>query len=180
MASEWNIHPRAAACSSCGRPFKPGDVGISLLLPAEGAGFVRRDLCPACFADPDRPGRDSRLSIWKFTVPEAMPKETRPEPVRRETAIHLLTRLIETGRDEDTAVICLLAILLERTRQLTERRVIREPGGRTVRLYEHRATGNVYAVADPGLEEADIAPLQQRIIALLDAPLPPADSPEAL
>lgn len=178
MASEWNIHPRAAACAVCGAPFEPGSTGVSVLLPAEGSILLRRDLCTACFADPGRPERDARLSAWKFTVPTATPKEAKSEPVQRETAIYLLTRLLEAGRPEDIGVIYLLAILLERSRQLIERRVTREPDGRKVRLYEHRATGSFYAVTDPGLEDADIAPLQQQIIRLLDSPAPQPSEPE--
>lgn len=187
MSTAWNIRPRAAKCSTCGQPFLPGARGHSLLEPLlspegkaaaspEGTGYLRRDLCEGCFAALPPAALRTLPAVWAFLVPKESQPKRAESPVRKETAEHLLRTLLEAHRPEDRAAIYVLAILLERSRKLIERAVRVEPDGRKVRLYEHRASGDLFPVEDPALQPADLPAVQARVLELLGVPAAPSEA----
>lgn len=175
--ADWDIKPRAAACAACGAPFAPGSAGHSLLL-REGEAWLRRDLCPECFAALPKGAAHAAVSAWAFAVPKAEKPPAREEPLRRETAEALLRTLVARGDPRDRGAIYVLAILMERGKRFVERSVTTDAEGRRVRLYEQRGTGDLFPVIDPGLRPEDVAAVQRRVLELLEggaAPRPTAN-----
>lgn len=164
----WNIRSRSPKCSACNRPFAPGDKGHSLLEadPERQGEWRRRDLCPACFGALAPAFVRTLPGLWSFTVPKSAPRKGPDEAVRKESAAHLLRVLLAGNAPGDRAVIYVLAILLERGRKLIERSVAEGPEGR-VHFYEARATGELLAIPEPPIAEADLPAIQARVLALL-------------
>ncbi len=173
--ADWNIQTRSPRCHGCDIAFTEGMKGASLLLPDEHNQMQRKDFCAVCFEAHAETLRKERLSAWKFTIPKAAPVVKKEEPIHRDSATELLKKLIDRGHHEDAGLICLLAILLERSKLFIERTVTLTPEGKRERVYEERASGAFYTIVDPGLKEEDIEPLQHRIVQLLDHGLDPVD-----
>ena len=60
-----------------------------------------------------------------------------------------------------------LAVMLERSRQLVERDAKPAANGGTIRVYEHRRSGDIFTVLDPHLRLDAIADVQRQVIELL-------------
>ena len=199
---EWNLRSRSHTCHKCTREFTDGERCFSAVadftapivqeLLAEKIAaqandpkqtkapeFVRLDFCPACW---DIVRNTDFISTWHS--PYSAPEPAAPEPRPRETAESLLHKLLEDENSgENTAVIFVLAVMLERKKVLIERSVRRPPDGSIVRVYEHKKTGEVMLITDPDLTLEEIPGVQQQIQTLL-APAPvvepaPAETPEA-
>ncbi|MGI5868391.1 MAG: hypothetical protein ACOX9C_02960 [Kiritimatiellia bacterium] len=189
--TEWNLRSRSHTCHQCSAAFVDGErcfTGVAPFeaevvqtifaekiaaqeaegKPAKAPDYVRIDFCPACW-DARRPA--DWISLWNslYTAPEP----PAPEPLPRETAESLLRKLLE-GDDlvENTSVIFVLAVILERKKILVERGVRREDDGSIIRVYEHRKSGEVMLIADPQLQPDQIPSVQQRIDILLAPPEP--------
>ena len=205
--TEWNLRSRSRACHKCGMEFADGAKCRSAVAlfaepvvrelfaekiaaqiserakdskPApKDPEYVRIDLCESCrgalAAATPPPGF---ISEWRSTY--AAPEPDAPEPLPKETAENLLRRMLEQGGDEATpAVIFVLAVMLERKRLLIERSVRRGADGTLTRFYEHRKTGEIMLIPDPGLSAAEVPGVQQQIDLLLGTgatPPPPSDA----
>ena len=136
MAEDWNIKPRGEVCRQCETPFQDHQVYWSALLYTD-EGYVRADHCTGCWEH--RADTTAPFSTWQgvFKSPPPAPEE----PLKKETAESLLRRLMEDEGDAHLNVIYILAVMLERKRILIERDVRSEEDGRTIRVYEHRKTG---------------------------------------
>jgi hypothetical protein len=167
MAQEWNIRSRAHACQGCGQAFRDRQPCVSALFDA-ASGYERRDYCPACWEQPRPPDDPQPFSVWQgeFREPE---KAAREEPVRRETAESLLRRLIALEDPAKTNVVYVLAVMLERSRQLVERDVRPHESGGLLRVYEHRRSGDTFIVLDPRLRIEAIGEVQRQVIAMLES-----------
>ncbi len=143
--------------------------GHSLLEPKE-EGYLRHDLCDACFNA--LPKATNRLTSgeWTFTIPKLQAPKRKDVPVQKETAEHLLRVLTERGLATDRGVIYILAILLERSKQLIERQVTTNDEGLSVRIYEQRSSGDLFSIVDPHLTAGDLPAVQQRVLELLEGP----------
>lgn len=177
MAQEWNIRPRGHHCQDCQKPFVEGDLCHSALCavssPDGTATLDRVDRCLDCWGRVD-PALQS--SVWQSAY--HAPEPAAPDPAPRQTVEALLRRLMES--DEAAAhlpVIYVLAVMLERKKLLIERDTKRQEDGSLLRVYEHRKTGEVLLVTDPGLRLDQLAPVQEQVAALLAAP--PEPTPEA-
>jgi hypothetical protein len=177
MAQEWNIRPRGISCSACATAFADGQEFFTRLT-FQGPEYLRGDFCVACWAveAPKEPG----YSSWKghFHVPPSDPDRR----VRKETAESLLRDLIEEDNPSKKRVIYILAVMLERQRVFLERDVKTLEDGSRIVVYEHRRTGEAFAITDPRLQLSEIEPLQGEIMALLtgqgaEAVPPPASVP---
>lgn len=164
MAQEWDIKPRGNVCSACAKEFNDGQACVSALIFGEG-GYRRQDYCDGCWQ-----GAESSVtpfSVWRgaFVKPPAD-----PEPLQKETAETLLRKLIEQGDREKGRVIFILAVMLERKRVFVEREVRAGDAGGVVRVYEHRKSGEMFLVTDPGLDLDRLDDVQQEVIAMLGQP----------
>lgn len=178
MAQEWNIRLRGHVCQDCRRPFGEGETCVSALHAATAADgsptTERADRCRACW---DAVDAATASSVWQspYHAPEPPP----PDPAPRQTVEALLRRLMES--DEAAAhqpVIYVLAVMLERKKLLIERDAKRQDDGTLTRVYEHRKTGEVLLISDPGLRLDQLAPVQEQVAALLSAP--PEPSPDTV
>jgi hypothetical protein len=60
--------------------------------------------------------------------------------------------------------------MLERKRILAERDVQLRPDGLKVRIYEHKKTGEIFTIPDPGLRLDEVAAVQEEVNELLGIP----------
>jgi len=162
MAQEWDIKPRGSACMKCESAFADGETCFSALVYGE-EGYARHDFCESCW--PTVPEAASPYSTWKgiFHLPPAEPEEA----LKKETAESLLRRLMEEEEDRHANVIYILAVMLERKRELTERDVQTRDDGSLVRVYEMRRTGESFIIPDPQLRLDQIEEVQRQVMEML-------------
>lgn len=174
MAQEWNIRPRATQCSACSAAFEEGQV-LNTRLTFTVDGYSRGDFCDGCWAKEcaDHPG----YSSWKgvFRVPPQEPDHR----VRKETAESLLRELIAQDDPARRSAVYILAVMLERQRVFVEREVRTTEDGNRLVIYEHKRTGESFAVIDPQLKLSEVEPVQQEIMKLLSGKDCMPECPEA-
>lgn len=162
MAQEWDIKARSEQCGSCSKPFADQEVYASVLVFGED-GYRRADYCTQCR---DAAQASDRLfSTWQgiYRLPPPPPEE----PLKKENAETLLRKLIE-GEDPGHAnVVFILAVMLERKRILVERAVQQDSEDRTIRVYEHRKTGETFLIHDPHLGLQQLHAVQEQVIRML-------------
>ncbi len=164
MAHEWNIRPRGGTCAVCGKPFEAGAECVSALFNAPDAGFERRDYCVGCWDK--RPDGGEPFSQWQGAYAPPRSEQARKEPIAHETAEDLLRRLIDIGDPANVNVVYILAVMLERKKQLIERSAVPVEGG-IMRFYEHKASGDTFQILDPQISLDAIGDVQRQIIEML-------------
>ncbi|MBI2437590.1 MAG: hypothetical protein HYV36_02090 [Lentisphaerae bacterium] len=164
---DWDLKPRATQCGQCQTPFAQGQEYVSRLTYGP-QGYERLDCCGACWAQGQ--GAAEAISVWHGVF--EMPPPPEPEPVKKETAESLLRALLEKNDPAQGNVLFILAVMLERRRVLVEREVQRRAGGKLVRIYEHRQTGDSFIITDPQLRLDQVKQVQTEVMALLAAPAP--------
>lgn len=164
MAHEWNIKPRGGVCAVCGKDFEAKEECVSALFNVPETGFERRDYCLECWGK--RTDGGEPFSQWQGEFIPSGNDAAKKDPIKRETAEDLLRRLIDIGDPANTKVIYILAVMLERKKQLIERSAVPVDGG-IMRFYEHKASGDTFQILDPKLSLDSIADVQQQIISLL-------------
>lgn len=175
---EWNIASRARACQGCGRGFRNQET-LHTLLFDERQGYVRLDVCEACWTAQYSQGANHRkgfISHWQsaFTVPPP----ASAEPIGKETAETLLRKLLELNDVHHAGACFVLAVMLERKRLLkTKAHSVEE--GRRVFHYEHVKTGDLFSIADPNLRLDQLAAVQRDVASLLEHGLTPPAPPAA-
>jgi hypothetical protein len=161
MAQEWDIKPRAAGCAGCENEFGDGQVCHSALLLGTD-GYRRADFCEDCWKGSGN--RLSPFSTWqgRFVKPLPPPEE----PLKKENAESLLRRLME---DEEASrnVIYILAVMLERKKVLIEKDVKPNEDGTSLRIYEHRKTGETFLIPDPHLLLDQLETVQREVVGML-------------
>jgi len=168
--TEWDIQPRADACTACQRPFA-GKEAYHTLLTMDASGYARRDLCGACFASA---ARDGVISYWQGEYKLPLPPP--PEAIQKETAETLLRKLVESTDPSHEATRYILAVMLERKRILKHCDTVRGDDGSELLVYEHARTGESFTIPDPKLRLDQLAHVQEEVAALLH---PSAQSAEA-
>ncbi|MEI6564111.1 MAG: hypothetical protein WCO42_07380 [bacterium] len=162
MAQDWNIKSRSSACSVCQSNFAEGQPYHTRLIFQEH-DYCRGDYCETCWAveAATQPG----YSSWKgyFKMPRTEPDHR----IKKETAETLLRDLIKAGEASQTSVIYILAVMLERQRVLVEREIKTLDNGLRVVVYEHKKTGETFAITDPQLKLTELDAVQKDIMALL-------------
>ena len=174
MAHEWNIRPRGHVCMVCGKPFEDGQECVSALYDTV-EGFTREDCCMPCWSGKITDG-NKPFSVWQGAY-VAPGKSAKSEPVRKESAEQLLRRLVELDDPAMANVVYVLAVMLERSRQLVERDARPHESGGTLRIYEQRKTGDVFTVLDPHLRLDAIADVQRQVVELLNGPAQTEEAP---
>ncbi len=163
MNIEWSIQSRADRCSASGEPFQDGEFFYTLLFD-EKTGFRREDLSESAWQarNPEGP---QPFSFWrsKFEVPPP----AAPEALGKQTAEELLRRYMADGALEHGNVRYILALMLERKRQLKETGTCTGGDGSLTRIYEHVKTGEVFLIPDPLLRLDEMAAVQTQVADLL-------------
>jgi len=171
MAQDWDIKSRGDRCDACETPFGDEQPYHSVLIYGE-EGYARTDLCAPCRSEKNVP---ESYSEWQGVF--RLPPPPAEEPLRKETAESLLRKLMEDDDPARCNVIYILAVMLERKRVLIERDVQREGGEITLRIYEHRQSGESFLVPDPRLGFDALESLQEEVITMLGGPRKPAPDP---
>jgi hypothetical protein len=170
--TEWNIQSRAHACTACGAAFKDKETYHTLLFD-ERAGFLRSDVCQACWDRQYSDGARERkgfVSYWQG-IYEAPPPPT--EAIKRETAETLLRKIVELNDPQYVPAAFILAVMLERKRLLKVKEQLSRDGHR-VFLYEQPGTGDVFTIVDPDLQLNQLEAVQRDVGHLLERGLNPA------
>ena len=162
LTPEWSIQSRAHQCAATGVPFQDGEHFYTLLFH-DRDGYRREDLSEAAYQA--RNENIQPFSLWrsKFETPPAAP----PEPLAKQTAEDLLRTYMSEDAPQKINVCYLLAVMLERKKQLKEVECKRTPEGQFTRIYEHTKTGEVFVIPDPQLRMDQIAQVQQEVAGLL-------------
>ncbi len=164
MAQEWNIRPRGHVCSICAQPLEDKKICVSVLRETENA-YLRLDCHPACW---ERAPRDwEPFSVWEGEYEAPAPAVPKNEPVKKETAETLLRRLITLEDPAMQNVVYVLAVMLERGKQLVERDAKPHESGGILRVYEHKRSGDTFVVLDPRLRLDQLGEVQQQVVSLL-------------
>ena len=176
--TEWDIQPRATACTACQEPFADKQT-YHTLLSFGAEGYQRRDLCGKCLP---QAGRDKVVSYWQGEY--KMPAPPPPEPIQKETAETLLKKLCESNDPTQAASRYILAVMLERKKLLIHRDTVKSDDGQDLLIYEHKVTGESYTIPDPHLRLDQLAEVQQQVAASLlpageTAVAPPATNEKA-
>lgn len=164
MAQEWNIRPRGHVCSVCAQPLVDKKPCVSVLREAEGA-YERLDCHVSCWQSTPRDWEP--FSVWEGEYEAPAPSSAKEEPVKKETAEGLLRRLITLEDPAMQNVVYVLAVMLERGKQLVERDAKPHESGGILRIYEHKKSGDTFVVLDPRLRLDRLGEVQQQVVALL-------------
>jgi hypothetical protein len=159
--NEWDIKPCSKSCAHCGLSFKPYEHYTSVLLYNQ-QGYTRKDFCDKCWLQQNQ--EPNTISVWKgiFKPPPAPEKP----PVEHQTAESLLRKLIAEQNSENSNVIFILAVMLERKKLFIEKKVITKDS-QIRRVYEHKKTGESFIITDPKLSLHKIEEVQRNVINLL-------------
>ncbi|MBX7212029.1 MAG: hypothetical protein K1X78_27230 [Verrucomicrobiaceae bacterium] len=177
MQQTWNIRSRSPQCALSGRSFADGEpLYTAIYFDAETGGYVRRDI--ALDAWEQELTERTPFSFWKTSY-EAAPVEEKPEIAPKENAQALLARLIEEDDPKTENARYILALMLERKRQLTPTDVKETEHGRML-IYENKKTGDVFMVRDPELHLGEIEQVQEEVAMLLGFGGPAAEAAKAV
>jgi hypothetical protein len=169
LANDWEIKHRSDVCSATQRPFTSGEYFYTLLF-RDADGFRREDLSEEAWQKRNENIRP--FSFWK-TRYEPTPAEP-PEALAKENAEQLFRRLL-SSKDAPANACYVLAAMLERKRVLKQIKTEQKEGGRVL-IYEHRESGDVFIVRDPGLRLDELENVQAEVANLLNANAPIAKS----
>ncbi|MFK7909922.1 MAG: hypothetical protein AB8F34_04890 [Akkermansiaceae bacterium] len=160
----WSIKSRAHVCATSERHFEDGEAFYTALFPdPESSGYLRKDF--SIDAWEKREDDDQPFSFWK-TKYRAPVKEEEVE-VTDESPEDLLRRLIEEDEEHTENARYILAVMLERKKQLVEADNQPTPTG-IIRIYEQRKTGDVFIVKDPNIPLDEVEKVQEEVTVLLE------------
>lgn len=161
----WHLRSRSRQCSTTGTPFKEGQPIITALFrDPESTGYLRKDFLEDSWKL--RSGKDEQpFSSWRTTYSYAIVDEN-PQTVTKQGAEELLRTLFEEDQEHTENTRYILALMLERQKLLRE--TDSQPtSGYTLRIYEHRKTGEVFIVKDPKITLDQVEKIQEEVMILL-------------
>jgi len=177
MQQNWSIRSRAHTCAVTGRPFEDGEsFHTTIYFDPEENGYVRRDICAEAWAQEAEQRKP--VAAWK-TVYSKVIAEAKPEITPKESAQALLQRFIEEGDPRTENARYILALMLERKRQLSQT-AEKEVDGAKMLFYENKKTGEIFIVRDPELKLDEIADMQDEVATLLAFGGPAANAAKAV
>lgn len=179
----WSIKSRAHVCAVTERHFEDGEPFCTAIFPdPESSGYVRKDFSLDAWQK-QAEDQATPFSFWQ-SIYHAPVKEQEVE-VTEESPEDLLRRLIEEDEEHTENVRYILAVMLERKKQLVE--VDNQPTATgIIRIYEQRKSGDVFIVKDPNIPLSEVESVQDEITIMLetggripeavDEASPPSDS----
>jgi len=173
--NDWNIQSRSHHCQACDHPFTDQEK-YHTVLTDQRSDYVRLDVCEKCWQSQFAEGATDRkgfISYWQG-VYEAPPPPP-PEPIQKDTAESLLRKLIERNDPRHAAASFILAVMLERKRQLKVKEQVSRDG-RRVLVYEHPRSGDLFTIPDPDLQLDQLEQVQHQVAELLEHGLDRGDA----
>jgi len=147
------------------RHFEDGESFYTAIFPdPESSGYLRKDFSLDAWENRGK-DQDAPFSFWQSSY-RAPVKEAEVE-ITEESPEDLLRRLIEEDEEHTENVRYILAVMLERKKQLVE--VDNQPiANGIIRIYEHRKSGDVFLVKDPNIALDQVEKLQDEVAILLE------------
>jgi len=164
MQQNWSIRSRAHECALTARPFEDGEsFHTAIYFDPQENGYVRRDICNEAWQQ--EIAERKPVASWK-TIYQKVIVEARPEIAPKESAQELLQRFIEEGDPMTENARYILALMLERKRQITQT-AEKEVDGAKMLFYENKKTGEIFIVRDPELKLDEVAQIQEEVATIL-------------
>lgn len=157
---DWNIKGRSSQCVVTERPFVEDEPVYSALF-FDKEGYERRDCTEEGWAQ--RPAEWAPISTW--TAPFKPTPPATVDPLKKDDIQGLLRILIQENEPSTKNARYLLAVMLERKRQIRplDRR---ETDGELFTVYEHVASGETWIIQDPKLRLDQLEPVQAEVTQL--------------
>lgn len=165
--NDWNIQSRAHRCQACDHAFADKET-YHTVLSDEKSDYIRLDVCESCWQSQYAEGAAERkgfVSYWQGQY--EVPPPAAPEPIQKATAESLLRLLVEENDPANAAASFILAVMLERKRQLKVKEQL-EHDGRRVFIYEQPGTGDLFTIPDPDLQLDQLDSVQHQVAHLLE------------
>lgn len=164
MQQNWSIRSRAHQCAVTGRPFEDGEFfHTAIYFDPEENGYVRRDISREAWKDEMQVRKP--VASWKTMYQKVM-VEPKAEITPKESAMELLQRFIEEGDPKTENARYILALMLERKRQISQT-AEKEVDGAKMLFYENKKTGEIFIVRDPELRLDEVAQIQEEVATIL-------------
>lgn len=179
MSQAWNLKSRSHECARTARPFVEGETFYTAIYFDTANGeFIRRDVSLEAWEE--ETAERTPFSSWKaeYVKPDSQHKP-KMEIVGKESAEALLRRLVEEDLSHTEHARYILALMLERKRQLTPKEVKYTEHG-TMLLYENKKSGEIYIIRDPELRLDEIEAVQEEVAMLLGFGGPAAEAAAAV
>ncbi len=167
LEREYKVEASTRRCARCDRQFAVGDEYYSAVVETDDESLLaRQDFCPDCWAP-----RDEFFSFWKTRVPEPRMEERGPRLIDLGRLTELFEGLADTEEPRGRQFRYVLALVLMRKRRLKLVSSRRLPGGGGEEM-TLRETGSerTHTVSSPGLTEAGIVEVADRLGEILDMP----------
>jgi len=138
--------------------------------------YARRDVC----TDAWKQEQETRKPIasWRSIYRKAE-VEAKPEIAPKASAQELLQRFIEEGDPKTENARYILALMLERKRQLVQT-AEKEIDGNKMLFYENKKTGEIFIVRDPELLLEEVVQIQDEVATILAFGGPAAEAAKAV
>lgn len=177
MQQTWSIRSRAHECAVTARPFEDGEIfHTAIYFDPEENGYVRRDICAEAW--PQELEARKPVASWKAAYQKVI-TEARPEIAPKASAMELLQRFIEEGDPQTENARYILALMLERKRQIVQT-AEKEIDGAKMLFYENKKTGEIFIVRDPELLLDEVVQIQEEVATILAFGGPAADAAKAV
>ena len=165
---DWKIKPRSGMCAQTQKRFEDGEVFYTVIFDdTESDGFIRRDFSEAVWKEMSGGFDPPPFSFWKSVY--KAPAQVEEEKTFKQNSIEaMLHRMIEEDRPATENARYILALMLERKKILLPTET-KDTDNRKLLFYEHKDTGSVYIVADPGLHLEEVGAIQEEVAELLAA-----------
>lgn len=164
MQQNWSIRSRAHECALTQRPFEDGEsFHTAIYFDPQENGYVRRDVCSEAWKQEIEERKP--VASWK-TIYQKVIVEAKPEIAPKESAQELLQRFIEEGDPMTENARYILALMLERKRQIVQT-AEKEVDGAKMLFYENKKTGEIFIVRDPELKLDEVAQIQEEVATIL-------------
>lgn len=177
MQQNWHIRSRAHACAVTERPFEDGETfHTAIYFDPDLNEYARRDICAEAW--PQEREQRKPIASWK-TVYVRVEPDTKPEIAPKESALELLQRFIEEGDPKTENARYILALMLERKRQIVQT-AEKEVDGNKMLFYENKKTGEIFIVRDPDLLLDEVVQIQEEVATILAFGGPAAEAAKAV
>ncbi|MBY0456617.1 MAG: hypothetical protein K2V38_04715 [Gemmataceae bacterium] len=158
---DFDIQGPTKVCGRTGRELQPGDRFFAALAERDGK-LVRTDYAPEAWTGPP----DGAVAYWAGKVPAAGHKP-RKAVVNDDVLLDCFDRLKDSTEPDGLNFRYVAALLLMRRKRFRFEDATRDPAGRDVLVVRDARGGAVHHVADPRLNDEQVAAVQAEVFRVL-------------